>query len=55
MNGSNSKVVFKNSSAVTIWEILFNIAIPIIHHKYRGVLTTIRGEFRKMALVYWGG
>ena len=28
MNGFNSKVVCKNSS-VTIWEILFNIAIPI--------------------------
>ena len=32
MNGFNSKVICKNSS-VTIWEILFNIAIPIIHHK----------------------
>ena len=28
MNGFNSKVVSKNSS-VTIWEILFNITIPI--------------------------
>ena len=28
MNGFNSKVVCKNSS-VTIWEILFNITIPI--------------------------
>ena len=32
MNGFNSKVTCKNSS-VTIWDILFNIAIPIIHHK----------------------
>ena len=37
MNGFNSKVVSKNSS-VTIWKILFNITIPIIHHKWgRGV------------------
>ena len=36
MNGFNSKVVCKNSS-VTIWKILFNIAIPIIHHKWGGV------------------
>ena len=42
MNGFNSKVVCKNLS-VTIWEILFNIAIPIIHHKYRGGLATTRG------------
>ena len=42
MNGFNSKVVCKNSS-VTIWKILFNIAIPIIHHKYRGGLATTRG------------
>ena len=40
----NSKVVSKNLS-VTIWEILFNIAIPIIHHKYRGGLATTRGGF----------
>ena len=33
MNGFNSKVVCKNLS-VTIWEILFNIAILIIHHKW---------------------
>ena len=39
MNGFNSKVVCKNSS-VTIWEILFNITIPIT-----------RGEFRKTASV----
>ena len=32
LNGFNSKVVCKNSS-VTIWEILFNITMPIIHHK----------------------
>ena len=42
MNGFNSKVVCKNLS-VTIWEILFNIAIPIIHHKYRGGLATKGG------------
>ena len=50
MNGFNNKVVYKNSS-VTIWEILFNIAILIIHHKLylngggggRGFATT-RGE-----------
>ena len=40
MNGFNSKVVCKNSS-VTIWEILFNITIPI----------TDRGGFRKTASV----
>ena len=40
MNGFNSKVVCKNSS-VTIWEILFNIAIPI----------TRGGGFRKTASV----
>ena len=39
MNGFNSKVVCKNSS-VTIWEILFNIAIPIT-----------RGGVRKTASV----
>ena len=48
MNGFNSKVVCKNPS-VTIWEILVNIAILIIHHKLylnggfattRGVVTT---------------
>ena len=33
MNGFNSKFVCKNSS-VTIWKILFNIAIPIIYHKW---------------------
>ena len=32
MNGFNSTVICKNSS-VTIWEILFNIAMPIIHQK----------------------
>ena len=42
MSGFNSKVVCKNSS-VTIWEILFNITIPIIHHKYRGGLVIARG------------
>ena len=36
MNGFNSKVVCKNSS-VTIWEILFNIAIPIISITNTGV------------------
>ena len=35
MNGFSSKVVCKNSS-VTIWKILFNITIPIIHHKLGG-------------------
>ena len=40
MNGFNSKVVCKNSS-VTIWEILFNITIPI----------TDRGGFHKTASV----
>ena len=54
MNGFNSKVIHKNSS-VTIWEILFNITIPIIHHKYRGgFATTGGGEFRTMALVHPG-
>ena len=42
MNGFNSKVVCKNSS-VTIWEILFNIAIPIIHHKWGGRFATTKG------------
>ena len=46
INGFNSKVVCKNSS-VTIWEILFNITIPIIHHKYRGQLATTRGGLVK--------
>ena len=50
MNGFNSKVVCKNSS-VTIWEILFNIAIPIIHHKYRGGLVITRGGFHKTAFI----
>ena len=36
MNGFNSKVVCKNSS-VTIWEIIFNIAIPIISITNTGV------------------
>ena len=52
MNGFNSKVVCKNSS-VTIWEILFNIAIPIIHHKYRGGLVITRGAFVKRPLSLW--
>ena len=46
MNGFNSKVVCKNSS-VAIWEILFNIAIPIIHHKYRGGFPATKGTFVK--------
>ena len=46
MKGFNSKVVCKNSS-VTISEILFNITIPIIHHKYRGGLVITRGGFVK--------
>ena len=41
MNGFNSKVICRNSS-VTIWEILFHIAILIIHHKYRGGFATTR-------------
>ena len=53
MNGFNSKVVCKNSS-VTIWEILFNIAIPIIHHKYRGGLV-ITGGFVKQLQYAPGG
>ena len=52
MNGFNSKVVCKNSS-VTIWEILFNITIPIIHHKYRGGLVKTRGDFVKRPLSLW--
>ena len=52
MNGFNSKVVCKNSS-VTIWEILFNITIPIIHHKYRGGLVITRGGFVKRPLSLW--
>ena len=47
-----SKVVCENSS-VTIWEILFNIAIPIIHHKYRGGLVITRGGFIKRPLSLW--
>ena len=54
MKGFNSKVVCKNSS-VTILEILFNIAVPIIHHKYRGGLVITRGGFRKTASVRPGG
>ena len=42
MNGFNSKVVCKNVS-VTICEILFNITILIIHHKYRGRFATTVG------------
>ena len=52
MNGFNSKVVCKNLS-VTIWEILFNITIPIIHHKYRGGLVITRGGFVKRPLSLW--
>ena len=52
MNGFNSKVVGKNSS-VTIWEILFHITIPIIHHKYSGGLVITRGGFVKWPLSLW--
>ena len=54
MNGFNSKVVCKNSS-VTIWEIRFNITIPIIHHKYRGGLVITRGGFVKRLQYAPGG
>ena len=54
MNGFNSKVVCKNSS-ITIWEILFNIAILIIHHKYRGGLVITRGGFVKWPQYAPGG
>ena len=53
-NGFNSKVVCKNSS-VNIWEILFNITIPITHHKYRGGFAKTRGVSYNGLGMPWGG
>ena len=48
-----AKLSVKNSS-VTIWQILFNIAIPIIHHKYRDGFATMRGASYNGLGMPWG-